>query len=70
MTDGSGDEDRHAHVRFFKMLEVAYNCAKNDHYERAAALATQAAEHYDETDIDGNPSRAKYSDQINGDSEA
>lgn len=44
------DADRHAHVRFFKLLEVAYNCARNGHYDRAAGVAEQAVAHYDEVD--------------------
>jgi len=45
----NGVKDEHANVRFYKMLEVAYNCAKNGYYERASRIATEAAEHYDES---------------------
>jgi HEPN domain-containing protein len=44
--------DDHAHIRYFKLLEVAYNCARNGHYDRAAAVSQQAVEHYKEIDID------------------
>lgn len=42
------DGDTHAHVRYFKLLEVAYNCAQNGHYDRSRHVAEQAIQHYDE----------------------
>jgi len=52
MSDESTDNgDRHAHVRYFKMLEVAYNLAKNGYYKRSASMAEEATTHYSETSI-------------------
>lgn len=42
------EQDTHGEVRFFKLLEVAYNCARNGYYGRAAVLAEQACAHYEE----------------------
>lgn len=47
------ESDTHGHVRFFKMLEVAYNCARNGHYERARNMAREASAHYEEVNLDG-----------------
>jgi len=44
--------DTHAHVRFFKLLEVAYNAAQNGYYERAFDTIEVAALHYQEADIE------------------
>jgi len=41
-------EDEHAHVRFFKVLEVAYNSARNRQYGHAAEMAELAAAMYDD----------------------
>lgn len=43
------EDDTHADIRVFKLFEVAYNCARNGYYDRAAAVAEQAVEHYEET---------------------
>jgi len=43
--------DTHAHVRFFKLLEVAYNAAQNGYYERAFDAAEVAVLHYQETNV-------------------
>jgi len=50
MTNGENG-DTLAHVRYFKMLEVAYNPAKNGYYKRSASMAEQATTHYSETSI-------------------
>jgi hypothetical protein len=42
------DEDEHAHVRYFKTLEVAYNSARNGRYGHAAMMAKIAAAMYDD----------------------
>jgi len=47
-------QDTHAHVRFFKLLEVSYNCAKNGEYESAAEIAQTAADYYDTTDVEAS----------------
>jgi len=52
MPENNGDA--HAHIRYFKLLEVAYNLAKNGYYERSAEIASHAMAHYDETDIEDN----------------
>jgi hypothetical protein len=44
----NGAKDDHSTVRFFKLLEVAYNLAKNGYYERADRIASEATEHYEE----------------------
>jgi len=44
--------DTHAHVRYFKMLETAYNAASNGYYERSADIARVAIEHYAEANIE------------------
>jgi len=41
-------EDEHAHVRFCKVLEVAYNSARNGRYGHAAMMAKIAAAMYDD----------------------
>jgi len=53
MTNGENG-DTHAHVRYFKLLEVAYNLAHNGYYERSADVAEQATTHYGETDIENH----------------
>jgi hypothetical protein len=52
----NGTEDGHAHVRFYKLLEVAYNCANNGYYERAGQVAAEAAKHHDEVSTDSSVS--------------
>lgn len=47
------EADSHAHVRFFKLMEVAYNCANHDHYDFAARVAALAVDYYDSVDIEG-----------------
>jgi len=49
MSDGeNGRRPTHDQVRVFKLLEVAYNCARNGYYARAAAVAGEAVAHYSE----------------------
>lgn len=47
------EKPTHAEVRVFKLMEVAYNCARNGYYQRAALLAQQVFEHYSELADDG-----------------
>lgn len=53
------ESDTHAHVRFFKLLEVAYNCARNGHYESAAQVAKCAYSYYQNVDVEGSVERRK-----------
>lgn len=48
------DADTHAHIRFFKLLEVAYNSAQNGHYEEAAQVARTASDYYDGVDVEAS----------------
>lgn len=47
-------EDTHAHTRFFKLLEVAYNSARNGHYEAAASVSQEAADYYERVDVEAS----------------
>jgi len=45
------DEDEHAHVRYFKLIEVAYNCARYEHYATANLVLRAAQRHYEEAEV-------------------
>ena len=54
MTNAKGAESDQEHplkyerIRFFKLVEVAYNCAQNEQYDAAAAVADVAADYHDD----------------------
>jgi hypothetical protein len=46
------EQDTHGQIRYFKLLETAYNMAKNGYYARSVEAARLAVKHGGEVEFD------------------